>query len=64
MDKQTVYKRIESYMSNDDDMPSITWRILHCNINNDDERKCIEAFEIKKRAGNIINGCIGRTISI
>ena len=33
-----------------------SWRILHCNINNDDERKCIEAFEIKKRAGNIING--------
>jgi hypothetical protein len=64
MDKQTVYKHIESHMSNEDDMPSITWRILHCNINNDDERKYIEAFEINKRAGNIINGCIGRTISI
>ena len=60
----SVYKisMIESHRSNVDDMPTISWRILHSNINNDDERKCIEAFEIKKRAGNIVNGCIGRTI--
>jgi hypothetical protein len=64
MNKQTMYKHIESHRSNEDDMPTITWRILHSNINNDDERKWIEAFDIKKRAGNIINGCIGRTINI
>jgi hypothetical protein len=58
MNKQTMYKNIESHRSNEDDMPTITWRILHSNINNDDERKCIEAFEIKKRAGNIINGVL------
>ena len=64
MNKQTMYKHIESQRSNVDDMPTITWRILHSNINNDDERKCIEAFVIKKGAGDIINGCIGRTINI
>jgi hypothetical protein len=59
MNKQTIYKHIESHRNNIDDMPTITWIILHSNINNDD--KCIEAFEIKKRAGDIINRCIGRT---
>jgi hypothetical protein len=54
MNKQTIYKHIESHRSNDDMPTGITWRILHSNINNDDERKCIEAFEIKKTAGNII----------
>jgi hypothetical protein len=64
MNKQTIYKHIESHTNNVDDMPTISWRILHSNINNDDESKCIEAFEIKKTAGNIINGCMGRTINI
>lgn len=64
MNKQTIYKHIESHGNNAHDIPTITWRILHSSINHEDERKCIEAFEIKKRMGNLINGCIGRTINI
>ncbi len=64
MDKQTVYKHIESHKSGRPDQFDISWKILHRNIAYQDERKCIEAFEIHKRSENIMNGCIGRTISI
>ena len=29
-----------------------------------DERKCIEAFEIQRHSGEIINGCIGLVINV
>ena len=64
MKKQTIYKHIESHGNNAGDISTITWRILHSNISYDDERKCVEAFEIKKRMRDLINGCFGRTISI
>ncbi len=64
VDKQTVYKHIESHKSGRPDQSDISWKILHRNIAYQDERKCIEAFEIHKRSENIMNGCIGRTISI
>jgi hypothetical protein len=64
-DKQTVYTEpIESHCGQHD-QSDITWKILHKNVKYQDERKCIEAFEIHNRSENIImNGCIGRTISI
>jgi hypothetical protein len=42
----------------------ITWRIIHKNIRYNDERKCIEAIEIQKHSGEIMNGCIGRVINV
>ena len=62
--KQTIYKHVESHGNNADDIPTITWRILHSNISHDDEWKCIEAFEIKKIKENLISGCIDRIICI
>jgi hypothetical protein len=58
MDKQTVYKHLEShkereYAPNHND---ITREILHSNIK--------FADEIHKKSHNIMNGCIGRTITI
>ena len=38
--------------------------ILHANIVNDGERKYVEAFEIQKHSGDLMNGCTGRTISV
>jgi hypothetical protein len=64
MDKQTVYKHIESHKSGRPDQSDIIWKILHRNITYQDERKCIEAFEIHNRSEHIMNGRIGRTISI
>jgi hypothetical protein len=65
MDKQTVYKYIESHTSGRPDQSIIIWKILHKNVRYQDQRKCIEAFEIRNRSENfIMNGCIGRTISI
>ncbi len=64
MDNQTVHKHIESHKSGRPDQSDTSWKILHRNIAYQDERKCIEAFEIHKRSENIMNGCIGRTISI
>jgi hypothetical protein len=45
----------------------ITWthlRILHSNIQNDEERRYIEASEIQNQPEDIMNGCVGRTIFI
>lgn len=66
MKKQTIFKHLDSHnISNTkSNERSISWRILHSNILDDKERKCIEAFEIQKRSENLINGCIGRTINI
>ena len=44
--------------------PAINWKILHANIANDAERKYIEAFEIQEHSGVLMNGCVGRIISV
>ena len=66
MDKQTVFKHIMSHKSKKDkpNQEDITWRIIHKNIRYNDERKCIEAIEIQKHSGEIMNGCIGRMINV
>ena len=64
MKGQTVYKHIQTHGTPSRDQSTITWAIIHDNIPNQAERRCIEAFEIKKQFNNIMNGCIGRTISI
>ena len=64
MDKQTVYVHLRTH-NKGVDHSIISWTILHKNIKSPQERKCIEAFEIQKQPANaIMNGCIGRTISI
>jgi hypothetical protein len=56
MRKQTVYKHLESH--NKCKIPQITWSILHANIGNHEERKYVEALEIQKHSGHLMNGCI------
>ena len=66
MNKQTVYKHIMNH-KREKEQPShsdITWKIIYGNIQNHRQRKCIEAMEIQKHSGNIMNGCVGRVISI
>jgi hypothetical protein len=62
MEKQTVYKHLESHKKSK--LPTIKWKILHANIVNNGERKYVEAFEIQKHSGDLMNGCTGRTISV
>ena len=62
MEKQTVYKHLESHKKSK--LPTIKWKFLHANIVNDGERKYIEAFEIQKHSWDLMNGCAGRTISV
>ena len=64
MSKQTIYLHLKSHDINPTDEPSISWELLHRNIQASSESKIIEALEIQRRSNNIINGCIGRTISI
>ena len=66
MDKQIVFKHIMSHKSKKDkpNQEDITWRIIHKTIRYNDERKCIEAIEIQKHSGEIMNGCIGRMINV
>ncbi len=45
-------------------LPTIKWKILHANIVNNGERKYVEAFEIQKHSGDLMNGCTGRIISV
>ena len=62
MEKQTVYKHLESHKKSR--LPTIKWMILHANIVNDAVRKYVEAFEIQKHSGDLMNGCTGRIISV
>ena len=36
---------------------------MSLNLVYEDERKCIEAMEIQKHTGDLMNGCTGRTIT-
>ena len=58
MEKQTVFKHKKRTAN------KITWRILHSNIRNDEERRYIEASEIQNQPEDIMNGCVGKTICI
>jgi hypothetical protein len=62
MEKQTVFKHLSSHKKRTAN--KITWRILHSNIRNDEERRYIEASEIQNQPEDILNGCVGRTICI
>lgn len=64
MKKQTVYRHIKSHGDVLCDHTAISWKILHNNIQNANERKCIEAIEIQQCSSIIMNGCIGRTMTI
>ena len=63
MKKQTVYVHLLTH-NNTPSLNDISWELLHNNINAVHTRKIIEALEIRKHKSNIINGCIGRTLSI
>jgi hypothetical protein len=62
MEKQTVFKHLSSHKKRTGD--KIIWRILHSNIQNDEERRYFEASEMQNQPENIMNGCVGRTICI
>ena len=61
MMKQTVYSHLINH--NKPSMQDISWGIFHRNIHDIRTRKIIEALEIRKRE-NVMNGCIGRTLTL
>ena len=61
---QVVFLYIHLESNKKSRSPTIKWKILHANIVNDGERKYVEAFEIQKHSGDLMNGCTGRTISV
>ena len=56
-----VIKDIKIHTQSVQDQSNIMWEILHSNIVQSNQRKIIEAIEIRKHL-NIMNGCIGRTL--
>ena len=66
MDKQTVFEHIMTHMRKEDkpNYRDTSWRVIHKNIGYDGERKCIEAIEIQKHSGKLMNGCFGRVINV
>ena len=64
MKNQTVYVHLLTHSVNPQEGTPILWQILHSNVSKHNERKIIEALEIKKYSGSLMNGCIGRTICI
>ena len=64
MKTQTVYIHLKSHNINTLEGSPITWEILHSNIQSFNERRIIEALEIRKHSNNIMNGCIGRSLCI
>ena len=61
--KQTVYKHL-SHKNGTPTLSNINWRILHANIPQHSERKYIEEFGIQNRGHKLMNGCVGRIISV
>ena len=64
MKTQTVYIHLKLHSINTLEGSPITWEILHSNIQSLNERRIIEALEIRKHSNNIMNGCIGRSLCI
>ena len=64
MKKQTIYQHLVSH-TNTPMLKDISWDILHNNIPQHQTRKIIEALEIrKKNTETVMNGCIGRVLTI
>ena len=62
MEKQTISQHLVKH-TNTSMLKDISWDILHNNIHQ--TRKIIEALEIsKKNTETIMNGCIGRVLTI
>ena len=64
MKAQPVYVHLVTHNVNPQEGTPISWQILHSNVNKHNERQIIEALEIRKHTGSLMNGCIGRTICI
>lgn len=64
MKSQTVYTHLKSHDVNPQVGSHITWKLIHHNIRYLSERKIFEALEIKRHSTNIMNGCVGRFLSI
>jgi len=62
MKNQTVYVHLATH-NNEPSLNDISWEFIHKNINEFHTRKIIETPEICKHK-NIINGCIGRNLSL
>ena len=63
MQKQTVYVHLAS-RSRFPSLGDISWKVLHNNIQAFSTRKVMEALEIRKPESSIMNGCVGRILSI
>ena len=64
MDKQTVHVHLRTHNIDPQSESTISWKILHSNINYRYEREVIEALEIRNYSDRIMNGCAGRNINI
>ena len=64
MDKQTVHVLLRTHNIDPQSESTISWKILHSNVNYRYEREVIEALEIRNYSDRIMNGCAGRNINI
>ena len=64
MDRQTVHVHLRTHNIDPQDESTISWKILHSNINYRYEREVIEALKIRNYSDRIMNGCAGRNINI
>ena len=63
MQKQTVYVHLATHKKSPS-LSDISWEVLHNHIQAFNTRKIVEALEIRKHEHNIMNGCMGRLLSI
>ena len=63
MQKHTVYVHLATHKKSPS-LGDISWEVLHHDIQAFNTRKIVEALEIRKHENNIINGCMGRVLSI
>ena len=64
MDKQTVHAHLRTHNIDLQSESTISWKILHSNINYRYGQEVIEALEIRNYSDRIMNGCAGRNINI
>ena len=63
MQKQTVYVHLATHKKSPS-LSDISWEVLHNDIQAFNTRKIVEALETRKHENNIMNGCVGRVLSI
>ena len=63
MQKQTIYVHLATH-SKIPSLSDISWEVLHNNIQALNTRRIVEALEMRKQENNIMNGCVGRILSI